>query len=483
MVIKFKKTAQIAVLFFLATIPILFGAVHPIITGLYTFSIYSLLGSWLIVNKKQFPVFHISSLGIISFSLFILSVAFSTVPLPLAWIQAISPARFAYIQAANQLSSTNIQYAPLSHHPNAGILFFTFLIALVLYALTLLILLKNDQAFLEKVLYTCAIIGLFEAMYGLVQVTNPEMGVLWLNDIKQFKGMARGTIIYKNQYAALLNMIWPLTFGTALLYFRGQIHKKHSRSVLSQQPRRRKKKKHSHSQTNYRLQAYILLFITSILMLANLFSQSRGGSLSMLLILFILLIIIPGGYQKKIFLASTLLLITIFYGSIIGFTNILERFMLIQQSSEVRLNIWFSSLPMLYDYIFLGAGIGSYITLSPIYLKFFPENLAFDHAHNDYLELAIELGLPLAVFFFCVFLVIFSRTIKKIWPYTKTSLTHLPSSAIIALVSTAALIGFLVHGTVDFGWRLPANLLYATTLISLLQHGAQATEHLLHNKN
>ncbi|MCI5189274.1 MAG: hypothetical protein D3905_05645, partial [Candidatus Electrothrix sp. AS4_5] len=41
-----------------------------------------------------------------------------------------------------------------------------------------------------------------------------------------------------------------------------------------------------------------------------------------------------------------------------------------------------SSLPMLRDHLFVGTGIGAYIFLSPIYLKQFPENIAFDRAHK-----------------------------------------------------------------------------------------------------
>ena len=149
--------------------------------------------------------------------------------------------------------------------------------------------------------------------------------------------------------------------------------------------------------------------------------------------------------------------------------------MLIQQGGENRINIWLSSLPMLQDHLWAGAGIGSYSMLSDIYLKLFPEHIIFDRAHNDYLEFAIEFGLPAALFFFSVFLLFLLLYIKKICPYTKKQLFRIPSAIIISVVSAAALIGFIIHGTVDFGWRLPVNLLYVTTLFVLLQHGSQWT--------
>lgn len=202
----------------------------------------------------------------------------------------------------------------------------------------------------------------------------------------------------------------------------------------------------------------------------------------MLSILSILLIALPVSPKSKFFLSGLFVLLTISYGSIVGFTSVVDRFMLIQQSGQSRFNIWLSSLPMLRDHLLVGTGIGSYILLSSVYLKQFPENIIFDRAHNDYLEFAIELGLPLAFFFFCTLSVVLFLQIRKTWPFTKKKLYKLPSPAVISLVSSPAIIGFIIHGTVDFGWRLPANLLYFTTLFILLEHGSQFSSHVATNK-
>ena len=148
--------------------------------------------------------------------------------------------------------------------------------------------------------------------------------------------------------------------------------------------------------------------------------------------------------------------------------------MLIHQSGQTRFNIWLSSLPMLRDHLLVGTGIGSYVLISAVYLKKFPENITFDRVHNDYLEFAIELGLPLALFFLCALIVLLVLQVKRIWPYTKKELYRLSSPTIIALVASPAIIGFIMHGIVDFGWRLPANLFYFTTLFILVQHGSTA---------
>ena len=481
--LKFQKTAQYAVLFLLGTIPLLFGAVHPIVTGVYTSFITLILGGWLLLNSKYLSNSQLFSAGHILFFLFIFWIIVSLIPLPMSWLELLSPARTSFLQTVNQLATTDIQYASLGYNTNSGVLTASFLIALYLYALSLKILLKSDRSFFEKILLTCVGVGILEAVYGLLQATNSQLGVLWLSDIRQFKGMARGTIIYKNQYAALLNMIWPLAVGAALLYFK-VVPQKSFASLKKNTSKRRRTKKRSASDhiSNRRLRGFLFLFFASLIMLAVLFSQSRGGVISMLFILSILLISLPVSPKNKLLLSGFFVLFTVSYGSIIGFTSVLDRFMLIQQGGQTRVNIWLSSLPMLRDHLLVGTGIGSYILLSPVYLKLFPENITFDRAHNDYLEFAIELGLPLALFFFCTLSAFLLLQVRKIWPYTKRKLYQLPSPTVIALVSIAAIIGFIIHGTVDFGWRLPANLLYFTTLFVLLQHGSQFPSHVATNK-
>lgn len=483
--LKFQKAAQYAVLFLLGTIPFFFGAVHPVVTGIYTSFIILTSGGWLLLNSKHLSNSRLFSVGHILFFFFIFWIIASIIPIPMSWLKLLSPVRASFLQAANQLAETDIHYASSGYNSNSVILTASFLIALYLYALSLTILLKADRSFLEKLLLTCIGVGILEAVYGLLQATNSHLGVLWLSDIRQFKGMARGTIIYKNQYAALLNMIWPLAVGAALLRFKAVPRKKNIPLKKKNNNKRRRTKKRSATDyiVNRRLRGSLLLFFASIIMLAVLFSQSRGGVISMALILSILLVTLPVSPKNKLLLSGFLVIITILYGSIIGFTSVLERFMLIQQGGQIRFNIWSSSLPILRDHLLVGTGIGSYIFLSSAYLKQFPENITFDRAHNDYLEFAIELGLPLALFFFCTLSVFLFLQIKKIWPYTKKKLYKLPSPTVISLVSIAAIIGFIMHGTVDFGWRLPANLLYFATLFILFQHGAQFSSHVAKNKS
>jgi O-antigen ligase len=122
---------------------------------------------------------------------------------------------------------------------------------------------------------------------------------------------------------------------------------------------------------------------------------------------------------------------------------------------------------MLLDHWTTGIGLGSYNLLSPIYLKGFPATFHFDRAHNEYLELVIELGAPFATILFCWI----GGGMLKFLVRLTGSMKYNPANRDMNAIGAAAfcgLCGFLLHGVADFGWRLPVNLMYAVTLLSLL---------------
>ena len=209
------------------------------------------------------------------------------------------------------------------------------------------------------------------------------------------------------------------------------------------------------------------------MILAVVFSFSRGGILAMLLLIIFLSLLMP--CSRKIKLSLTVLLFVFLggYGSLLGLDGIFNRFTTIDGSGLTRLHIYISSLPMLFDHWFSGIGFGSFQLLSGVYLKEFPENMLFDRVHNDYLELAIEVGLPMALLFFVWLLCGIVVAGKKLLQNSRVIDEENRSSMIVGCAAFCSLLGFLIHGLVDFGWRLPANALYAVTLVALISYAIQ----------
>ena len=288
--LKFQKTVQFSVLFLLTTMPVLFGAVHPVVIGAYTSFILIFIGGWLLLNSRVLPGNSLFSRRTIVLFVLIIWIICSIIPLPLSLLESISPVRAAYLQRVNQLAEMQIVRAPLAYNSSAAIMTAILLFALFLYGTALKALLAADRSLLQKILYACIGIGLLEAVYGMLQAINPELGVLWLTDVRQFKRMARGTIIYKNQYA-----------GAALLHFR--IRPSQSRSHRKKS-KHTSKRKRSRSEEEYiaghRLRGIVFLFLASFIMMAVVFSQSRGGIISMAIILVLLLVALPVSRKNKL---------------------------------------------------------------------------------------------------------------------------------------------------------------------------------------
>lgn len=453
--LRLEKPVTWLICFLLIAYPLLFGAVHPIVLGGYTFLILVGIGGWLLLNPPEDSSFSISFWWLAPLIL-IGYLVFQTMPLPLELVELLSPNRATRIQKVNELAGTNLQWVSLSDNGITGLYRSFFLFSLFLYFIGLKRLISHNAKTFVLIFWCMVGLGTLEALYGLLQFVKPNLGILWL---KLTGGRAaHGTIIYKNQYASLLNMIWPLAAaGSALYTLKGQEE--------SGVRHRRRKFEERLSTTKTRS---MLLFGAALLMvMAVLFSLSRGGILSMLLVALLLTILLPFTTRKKLIYLGLFVALIVGYGSMLGVDTILTRFGTISGSGETRLNLYLLSLPMALDHWLTGIGLGSYTLLSPIYLEGFPIGSHADRVHNEYLELLIELGIPMASL---LFFWIFGGMVKIFLTIRSTHALEIVDRRriILALASACGLIGFLVHGLVDFGWRLPANLFYATTLIAVI---------------
>lgn len=452
----YRKLISYLVLGIVGTLPFLFGAVHPIISGLYVCFILIVLGSWLLCSSTvvttgrwPFSIWIVVPLWAITY------LVVQAIPLPLSWLDLLSPLRGERLHTLNELAGTSIYWASLSESGPLGIHKAVLYFSALLYYLTVRRLLERQPAFKERLIYVLIGVGTVEALYGLLQFVNPQIGILWLPNPER---AAHGTIIYKNQYASMVNMIWPLAIAVAIGDYWGKPRKKSKRK-----PRLAER---IDELTKVPLRAPLCLFSSILMMLAVLFSLSRGGILSMVITMLALMIFLPISVPRKI--GASLVILTILggYSMFLGLDTVLARFSTIDQSGTNRLSIYLYSLTMLTDHWLTGIGMGSYAQLSPIYLKGFPLGTLYDSAHNEYLELLIELGIPFATMLFIwIFWGLWRLTLGIVVGHKNSPLDL--QQHMIGVAALSGLVGFLVHGVVDFGWRLPVNLIYSTTLIAL----------------
>ena len=127
---------------------------------------------------------------------------------------------------------------------------------------------------------------------------------------------------------------------------------------------------------------------------ALVFTLSRGAIVSLLLTMLILLLILRalGRIRWSLMVLGALLIAVLGYGTWIGLEPLLIRVR--QADYAARFIQGLTTLPMLRTFPLLGVGLGAYGDMYPRYqpLALAPGKVSYPYAHDDLLQLAVELG-------------------------------------------------------------------------------------------
>ena len=115
--------------------------------------------------------------------------------------------------------------------------------------------------------------------------------------------------------------------------------------------------------------------------------------------------------------------------------------------SEERASVYSLTLQAIGDSPLLGTGLG---TFEQVFRMYRDENVlhVFDKAHNTYLELALELGLPAALLLLASVVALFARCIVGVRTRRRDS--------IYSCIGIAATVAVATHSLVDFSLQIPA---------------------------
>jgi O-antigen ligase len=157
-------------------------------------------------------------------------------------------------------------------------------------------------------------------------------------------------------------------------------------------------------------------------------------------------------------LALAALAVVILVGG--GFSRSLARF---SSLHDARFDYWIDVQWALGHYGFAGTGFGTFI---PVYQS--AESLGaitpaiLNHAHNDYIELLLEGGLPAVLLLLLFFTFIGVCAIKLVRSRV------LPERALVSLAAAAGIFIFLLFSLVDYPLRMPALSCVFVVLCTLL---------------
>lgn len=288
----------------------------------------------------------------------------------------------------------------------------------------------KEIRFLIQVIIASA---LFQALYGYWQTTLSAESVLWIQKTTHV-GYLTGTYLNRNHCAGFLE----LALGGALGLFLDCLESSKKKEAA----------------------VYGLIFM--VLLAAILKTGSRFGVFSWCVVFSFFLV---WNYFKKPHwrlplgvLVMGVILTAIFQGTVLlQRFNYEEGFM---APVSGRVWVWQDMSAVFSDYGLWGLGLGGFERIFPQYQSA-RLMMGWDHAHQDYLELALILGVPMSVIWFSGWLSLAFKTVKKI----KEGRPFKGLSVGLCL----GLLSFILHGFADFNFAIASNAFMWIMLAACVQ--------------
>lgn len=310
---------------------------------------------------------------------------------------------------------------------------------------------------LQHLVLALVLLGGAESIFGIAQFLTgwqPLARFLPREDLQPL-----GTYINRDHFAGLLEMIFPFALAWTLEQTRG----------VDRYPRR---------VPLFSLQRLLVspqagwlaggFFLSALFLVALISSASRMGIFSGLMgaaVVCFLWLSSSRGWRSEGMVVLGFLGIVTLLALWVGIGPALARYAAPHPLAE-RWSMWANALHVVRLSPVLGTGLGTMaVAVTPFQTAFVDR--VFDHAHNDYLEFAAELGLPGALLLFAAIFRILSKSVRAVYDPSR----GMPR--FLALGAAGSLLAILGHSLVDFNLHLPANALVFAVVLALA-YGAAA---------
>jgi O-antigen ligase len=301
--------------------------------------------------------------------------------------------------------------------------------------------------------------ALGEALLGILQMGAGRDSILMLGNPFGF-GAATGTYVNRNHFAGLMAMALPMLLAFWAVETLPPVDEKGER--LREHPR------HADARLARRI-AWSLAI--ALVLAALLLSRSRAGigcGLAAFAAASLGLVWNAGSLRVRILLGIVAALALLLAGYV-GLTPILERFAPgeLTVSYEGRLRIAAGAVRGALEFLPLGSGQG---TFADVFRRYQSDGLTgfVDHAHNDYAEAFLELGVAGIAIVALLAIAYVTRWGAIAARRPSRTLGYLQVSAGFALLALAA------HGVFDFNFHIPANALCFAFLAGVFFHDPRA---------
>jgi O-antigen ligase/tetratricopeptide (TPR) repeat protein len=380
------------------------------------------------------------------------------IPLPAAFVAFLSP------EAARL-------WAAVSGTPRLSLYPFMTLDALLLgfaFLLYYRIALHNlrDRRQIHRVVLGILALGLFESLYGLVQLAGERNTILWWEN--PFSGnMVTGTFINRNHLAGFLSMAICIGIGYlwSLVRQDGREPQRHRRHL-------RFRERFARLAGEFGIRGVVVALTLALMLAALLGSGSRGGALSLVCgVVFMFGLILARSFRgRRVFALIVLLSLVMSYVGYVAADRLVARLATFDAGLEDRLAMAREAWTMAKDFPLTGSGPGTFEFVFPRYQQVHMDKIV-DHAHNDWVQLRAEYGWPglLAVAAgLAAFLILAIGRWRK---------RHDAFAVGIGWGGIGAVVAIAVHSLSDFNLRIPANALLLALIVAVVRralytHGA-----------
>ena len=361
-------------------------------------------------------------------------------PLPAPLMSLVSPARVTLTR--NVFSSINPAGSALAVSVNSYETQIAVL-RLVCYALVFLLAFQACRLQREPTILIGVLVGLgvFEAVWGIIQYLSGWQYFFYYNKWVIAQG-ASGSYVNRNHFAGLLGMILPFVLARVLI-----------RNPGREQARRFGWKELIVSPLSSNRLGDMAVFV--LIAIGLIFSRSRMGLVATAAgaVLVAIIAFLQTRRRSTLVIAFLALTIPLGYSFWIGLDPVVERFQELNQESGSegdRLPIWSDTVALIRDYPLVGTGLGTYHWASLHYQSHMLD-IYYDHAHNDYLEFAADIGIPTALLLFGGLWILAVSVARKAPVLERTK------DRILAAGCAGAMAALLTHSIADFDLQIPAN--------------------------
>ncbi len=296
------------------------------------------------------------------------------------------------------------------------------------------------------------VIAAAEALLGLGQYGNVRM-----------QEGATGSYNNRNHLAGLLEMALPM--GLALLAATvGQARHRGGRRRRTR-TLRQWIARFSIERIN---QAAAFGVVSLAIFLGLIFTRSRAGvALAMVgIVLCILLFSFRLGGRNASGLVGSFTAVGVGLASLIGLYPVWTRFAFKDPGEDARWTIFNATIEAIGEFFPLGSGAGTFLDVMRRFHPMTLPGVTINRAHNDYLEWLLEFGL-LAGVMIAVWLLFYLRQWGRVWKRGDwTPFRFAQAGAGIGLLL------LMLHSSVDYNLRVPANAVFAALLAAVFFHRA-----------